>query len=124
MRAGADDCPDSTGGQPAINWPELYGAFSPKIGLRNFPKLYVGESRSVGFLSQSGTHGYNFVLRGSDGIRLSKLISYGNAVVLDSPAYLDYFRNAPETLIIGVCLECVRDRRRLFHLLQGLTPHT
>ncbi len=82
-----------------------------------------GRVEPVGFLSQSGTHGYNFALMGYlNGIRVSKLISYGNAVILDSPDYLDYLRDDPDTSIIGMYIEGVRDGRRLFHLLQELTP--
>jgi acyl-CoA synthetase (NDP forming) len=103
--------------------PNCMGVFHPKIGLRNFPELYAGESGKVGFLSQSGTHGYNFALMGYlNGIKLSKLISYGNAVILDSPDYLEYLRDDPETSIIGMYIEGVRDGRRLFRLLQELTP--
>jgi acyl-CoA synthetase (NDP forming) len=104
--------------------PNCMGIFNPKIGLRNFPELYAGESGPVGFLSQSGTHGYNFALMGYlNGIRVSKLISYGNAVILDSPDYLEYLRDDPDTSIIGMYIEGVRDGRRLFYLLQELTPH-
>lgn len=103
--------------------PNCMGIFNPKIGLRNFPELYAGESGPVGFLSQSGTHGYNFALMGAlQGIKVSKLISYGNAVVLDSPDYLEYLRDDAETSIIGMYIEGVRDGRRLFRLLQEITP--
>jgi acyl-CoA synthetase (NDP forming) len=104
--------------------PNCMGVFIPKIGLRNFPELYAGESGPIGFLSQSGTHGYNFALMGYlNGIKVSRLISYGNAVILDSPDYLEYLRDDPETTIIGMYIEGVRDGRRLFRLLQELTPH-
>jgi acyl-CoA synthetase (NDP forming) len=106
--------------------PNCMGIFHPKIGLRNFPELYAGDSGPVGFLSQRGTHGYNFALMGAQhGIKISKLISYGNAVVLDSPdyiEYLEYLRDDSETSIIGMYIEGVHDRQRLFHLLQELTP--
>jgi acetate---CoA ligase (ADP-forming) len=109
-------------GLPLVG-PNCMGIFNPKIGLRNFPELYAGESGPVGFLSQSGTHGYNFALMGYlHGIKVSKLISYGNAVILDSPDYLDYLRDDAETSIIGMYIEGVRDGRRLFHRLQELTP--
>lgn len=104
--------------------PNCMGIFNPRIGLRNFPELYAGESGPVGFLSQSGTHGYNFALMGNlHGIKLSLLVSYGNAVILDSPDYLSYLRDDPETSIIGMYIEGVRDGRRLFNLLKEVTPH-
>ncbi len=103
--------------------PNCMGVFNPKIGLRNFPELYAGESGPVGFLSQSGTHGYNFALMGAlQGIKVSMLISYGNAAVLDSPDYLEYLRDDAETSIIGMYIEGVHDGRRLFRLLQEITP--
>jgi acyl-CoA synthetase (NDP forming) len=103
--------------------PNCMGVFNPKIGLRNFPELYAGESGPIGFLSQSGTHAYNFALMGYlNGLKVSKLISYGNAALLDSPDYLEYLRDDPETSIIGMYIEGVRDGRRLFHLLQNLIP--
>jgi len=112
----------SDAGLPLVG-PNCMGVFNPKIGLRNFLELYAGETGPVGFLSQSGTHGYNFALMGyPDGIRISKLVSYGNAVVLDSPDYLEYLRDDPDTLIIGMYIEGVRDGRRLFRLLRELTP--
>ena len=107
----------------ALVGPNCMGVFNPKIGLRNFPELYAGESGAVGFLSQSGTHGYNFALMGYlNGIKVSTLISYGNAVILDSPDYLEYLRDDPETAIVGMYIEGVKDGRRLFHLLRELAP--
>lgn len=107
----------------ALVGPNCMGVFNPKIGLRNFPELYAGDSGPVGFLSQSGTHGYNFALMGAlQGIKISKLISYGNAVMLDSPDYLEYLRDDVETSIIGMYIEGVHDGQRLFRLLQELTP--
>lgn len=103
--------------------PNCMGVFKPGIGLRNFPELYAGERGPVGFLSQSGTHAYNFALMGyRSGLKVSTLVSYGNAVILDSPDYLAYLRDDPETAIIGMYIEGVRDGRRLFYLLQDLTP--
>jgi acyl-CoA synthetase (NDP forming) len=102
--------------------PNCMGIFNPKIGLRNFPELYAGDSGPIGFISQSGTHGYNFALMGSlNGLKVSKLISYGNAVILDSPDYLEYLRDDPDTSLIGMYIEGVRDGRRLFRILQELT---
>src|SRR5918999_1079007 len=59
-------------GLPLVG-PNCMGVFNPKIGLRNFPELYAGESGPIGFLSQSGTHAYNFALMGYlNGLKVSK----------------------------------------------------
>ena len=42
-------------------------------------------------------------------------------MVLDSPDYLEYLRDDPETSIIGMYIEGVRDGRRLFRRLEAHT---
>jgi acyl-CoA synthetase (NDP forming) len=95
------------------------GLHNPKIGLRQFAGQGHGEAGSVGFISQSGTQAILFSTVGSpEGIKISKSVSYGNAVVLDSPDYLDYFGADQETEIIGMYIEGVKDGRRFFRCLQ------
>lgn len=102
--------------------PNCMGVFNPGVGLRNFENQYHGEKGPVGFLSQSGTHGINFSVVGYvNGIKISKMISYGNAVILDNPDYLEYLLNDEETKIIGMYVEGLKDGRRFFNLLKKVT---
>ncbi len=99
--------------------PNCMGVFNPGRGLRNFESQYHGESGPVGFLSQSGTHGINFSVVGYvNGIKISKMISYGNAVILDNPDYLEYLLQDDQTKIIGMYVEGLKDGRRFFDLLK------
>ncbi|MDP6100933.1 MAG: CoA-binding protein [Dehalococcoidia bacterium] len=99
--------------------PNCMGIFHPKIGLRFSVEQYFGEGGRVGFISQSGTHvGQMAVVGALHGVRLSKGVSFGNAVVLDSPAYLEYLVKDEETDIIGMYLEGVKDGASLFRLLR------
>jgi len=102
--------------------PNCMGVFNPRLGLRNFENQYHGEGGPVGFLSQSGTHGINFSVVGYvNGIKISKMISYGNAVVLDNPDYLEYLFHDEQTRVIGMYVEGLKDGRRFFNLLKKVT---
>ncbi len=107
----------------ALIGPNCMGVYHPKLGIRNHIEQPSGDAGNVAFISQSGTHAINFSLYGSSqGLTLSKVISYGNGVVLDSPDYLEYLLQDDETSIIGMYIEGVHDGRRLFDVIKRLTP--
>jgi len=81
----------------------------------------VGEPGPVAFVSQSGGHAGQFAREGARfGIRFSKVISYGNAAVLDSIDFLEYLANDPETRLICMYVEGVRDGRKLTALVRDI----
>lgn len=99
--------------------PNCMGVYNPGIGLRQDFQQYWGEGGSVGFIAQSGTISIAFSLLGeSHGIRISKAVSYGNGVVLDSGDFLEYLANDKETKIIGIYIEGARQGKRFFHCLR------
>ncbi len=102
--------------------PNCVGIFNPRIGLRHTVDQYYGDGGPVGFISQSGTHATFFSLVGAlNGVKVSKSVSYGNAVVLDSADYLDYLAEDDETRIIGMYIEGVRKGRQFFTTLRETT---
>jgi acetate---CoA ligase (ADP-forming) len=99
--------------------PNCVGISNPRIGLRHSEAQVYGEEGTVGFIAQSGTHASLFSIAGpQNGIRISKSVSYGNAVVLDSADFLEYLGADDETKIIGMYVEGVRDGRRFFRCLR------
>ncbi|MEE8470001.1 MAG: CoA-binding protein [Dehalococcoidia bacterium] len=99
--------------------PNCVGLYNPEIGLRHAEAQEYGEPGSVGFIAQSGTHATLFSIVGShNGIKVSKSVSYGNAVVLDSTDFLEYLGADEGTRIIGMYIEGVRDGRRFFRCLR------
>ncbi|MCJ7523301.1 MAG: CoA-binding protein, partial [Dehalococcoidia bacterium] len=98
--------------------PNCVGIYNPRIGLRHTEAQAHGEAGSVGFIAQSGTHATLFSIVGKQhGIKISKSVSYGNAVVLDSTDFLEYMGADGETGIIGMYIEGIKDGRRfLAHL--------
>lgn len=95
--------------------PNCFGIYYAKGGITllpggNFPK----ESGNIAMLSQSGGHSVNFVLLGqSSDLKFSKVISYGNALDLDFPDFLEYLNEDPETNIVAAYIEGVRNIRKL-----------
>jgi acyl-CoA synthetase (NDP forming) len=48
-------------------------------------------------------------------------VSFGNAVVLDAPDYIEYLANDPETEVIAMYVEGVKDGRRFLEPLRRAT---
>lgn len=107
----------------ALVGPNCMGLYHPKVGIRNHIEQPAGEAGNVGFISQSGTHAINFSLYGaSQGLKVSKAISFGNGVVLDSPDLLEYLLQDDETVVVGMYVEGSRDDQRLFDVIKRLAP--
>ncbi len=104
--------------------PNCMGLYNPEAGLRTGPDQEVGKSGSVAIVSQSGAHHNNLVQAiQSGGVGVRKGISFGNAIVLDSPDLLEYFDNDPNTKIIMAYIEGPKDGRRLFETLRKVAQH-
>jgi acyl-CoA synthetase (NDP forming) len=77
-------------------------------------------SGPVAMISQSGGHAQdftNYAVR-QYGLHFSKVISYGNALTLDSTDYLSYLAQDEQTRIITMYLEGVKNGRRLLRLVR------
>jgi acyl-CoA synthetase (NDP forming) len=102
--------------------PNCMGLYVPEshIGYLHVPPAKSGP---VSFIFQSGGHSDWFSQHGPNyGIYFNKGISYGNGYVLDSPDFLDYLSRDPQTEIICMYLEGVKDGRRLFDLVRTTNP--
>ena len=99
--------------------PNCMGIYNPKIGLGQIVWPYTGFAAPMCFISQSGTHATTFGQQAHlQGIDISKAVSFGNGIVLDSPDYLEYFGQDPEIKVIGMYLEGVKDGRRFLKVLR------
>lgn len=89
-----------------------------RIGTWNQPVEKVGP---VAFVSQSGGHAQDFSNYAARfGIGFSKIISFGNALTLDSTDFLQYLEKDPKTKIITMYLEGVKDGRKLLGLVKRI----
>ena len=101
--------------------PNCMGLFIPGRGVRFTTQQYSGEAGPVGFIGQSGTQSMYFsLLGGAHGVKVSKAVSLGNAIVLDVPDYLEYLGQDPDTKMIGMYVEGVKDGRRFFDVLKDV----
>lgn len=105
--------------------PNCMGVANPRLGLCNFPGEASGPEAAgpVAFMGQSGTHTITFCMRApTEGVGISKAVSFGNALTADAADYLDYLRADGETSVICAYIEGVRDGRRFYDVLRQTTP--
>ncbi len=93
--------------------PNCMGISVPKARMLTMHRLPI-DSGSVALLSQSGGHALQFI-HYARGFRIgfSKVISYGNGCIMDSTDFLEYLATDPETRLITMYIEGVRDGRSL-----------
>jgi len=98
--------------------PNCMGFYVPKTRLVTWSGASA-ESGSVALISQSGGNAQDFTnyATSQTGIQFSKVISYGNALTLDSADFLDYLSRDDETKIIAMYLEGVKDGSRFLKLV-------
>lgn len=101
--------------------PNCLGLHYPKQGLA-FHTNFTRKSGSVGLIAQSGGNS-SYAIRGGEdrGIYFGKVISYGNACDLNETDFLEYLTEDPETEIIALYVEGVKDGRRFFKALRKAT---
>jgi acyl-CoA synthetase (NDP forming) len=100
--------------------PNCFGIYCPQSGLTVLPGPDLSrESGPVAFSSQSGGMAVDFANAGkSVGLKFSKVISFGNGADLREAELLEYFCDDPQTGIVAMYIEGIRDGERFFSALQ------
>ena len=102
--------------------PNCMGPYCPSTKLMAWGAI-PGKDGTLGIISQSGGITQRLTEQVSSlGVGVSKAASIGNAVVLDSPDFLDYMAGDSSIDVIAMYLESVRDGRLLFALAQSTSP--
>lgn len=102
--------------------PNCLGVYCPEWKIPCGPGGTIGESGTVGFISQSGGISGQLVELGiARGIKYSKGISFGNGIDLDSIDSLKYMAADPKTSVIGAYLEGVRNGSLLLNTIAEVT---
>ncbi|HJM74691.1 MAG TPA: CoA-binding protein [Dehalococcoidia bacterium] len=117
QKAITEMAPES--GLPIVG-PNCMGLYNRRLGVKFTGDLEQGEEGDVSVLAQSGTHtiGLSMALQGA-GIKVSRGISMGNAIILNECDYLEYLLEDEHTSAIAMYVEGTKDGRRLFELLQS-----
>jgi acyl-CoA synthetase (NDP forming) len=95
--------------------PNCMGIYAPGTGLSFVPdypdqRAFPKQSGPLGFISQSGGNSvYCIREAAARQVYFSKAISYGNASDLNETDFLGYFTDDPDTRVIAVYIEGVKD---------------
>ncbi len=107
-------------GRLRIVGPNCLGYHVPASRMNMYQEVRLLDG-PVAFLSQSGGHAQDYVGYGPDlGIGFSKVISYGNALLMDATHFLEYLADDPQTQVICLYLEGTRNGPRLRQLVRQI----
>ncbi len=103
--------------------PNCFGIYCPKSGLTLLPGPDLSrQSGPVAFLSQSGGMAIDFAHTGKwMGIQFSKVVSFGNGADLRETDLLRYLADDPETHVISMYIEGVKDGDAFFREIRAAT---
>jgi acyl-CoA synthetase (NDP forming) len=105
-------------GRFRIIGPNCTGLFIPKARFTLATRMPMTPG-GIAFMSQSGGHSQDLPLHsGPRGLTFSKVISYGNALDIDECELLEYFTADPETKIIAIYIEGVKEGYRFRGILE------
>ncbi len=105
--------------------PNCMGIYSQpgRIGFWRDQWEIVDKPGTVGFVSQSGGHAVNAVMRGMDsGIHFNKVISLGNQLDVSINEIVEFMGNDDSIGVIGIYVEGIRNGRRFLELAKQITP--
>ncbi len=117
------DIKQYTGNGMHIIGPNCFGIYSPDGGVTQLSSAHFQKiSGHVGIISQSGglLDDICRVSRDYD-IRLSKVVSYGNACDITEAELLRYFEEDDQTRIIAAYIEGARKGKETFEILKRLS---
>jgi acyl-CoA synthetase (NDP forming) len=101
--------------------PNCMGIYCPQSHL-SFSAAFPKESGLVGVISQSGGNSIYLVRQAAlRGVRFSKVISYGNACDINESDLLEYLADDPDTKMIALYIEGIKDGRRFRRALEKAT---
>ena len=101
--------------------PNCMGVYCPDGGVAfqpDFPTI----PGPVAFVSQSGSLVNDFVKKGTyQGLKFSKIVSFGNASDLQPHDFLDYLSKDEKTKVIGSYIEGLKNGRAFFETARRIT---
>ena len=111
----------TTDGMPIVG-PNCLGIYNRALGLKFSDDQITGEGGTVSVAAQSGTNTSGMVAGMQRlGVPVRRAISFGNALIVNEVDYLQYFANDPDTEVIVMYIEGLREGRRFFELLRDVT---
>jgi acetate---CoA ligase (ADP-forming) len=110
-------------GMPIVG-PNCLGIYNRRLGVKFGDDQEAGEGGVVSIAGQSGTNTSGLVSTLQRlNVPVARAISFGNASVVNEADYLEYFADDPDTQVVLMYIEGVRDGRRFFDVLRRITAH-
>ncbi|MHA1499591.1 MAG: CoA-binding protein [Promethearchaeota archaeon] len=83
----------------------------------------IPERGNISIISQSGTIAAQLFWHAKEmGVRISKSLSVGNERNIDMVDFLEYFRDDPQTGVIGLYIEEIKRGKEFIKLVKEITP--
>lgn len=103
--------------------PNCFGVYCPGGAMTLLPgSAFPQESGPVALIAQSGLFSEMIVVQSrGQGIRFSKVISYGNACDINEADLLEYLAEDAETKVILAYIEGVKDGRRFLDIVRRVS---
>jgi len=102
--------------------PNCIGVYCPENRIPYGLALSPMEPGNIGFLSQSGGNAGRLIFGGFlQGMRFSKVISYGNGCDLNAVDFLEYFGSDSKTEVIGAYIEGISWGRPFLELVKEIS---
>jgi acyl-CoA synthetase (NDP forming) len=99
--------------------PNTLGSYSPRGGL-TFPQNAPKTAGPVGIVAQSGGLSTDIIKRGEwRGLHFSGLVGIGNSADVAPHELVEYYLEDPQTKVIGLYLEDIKNGRAFFDLLRS-----
>lgn len=103
--------------------PNCMGVTSSEAKLSALMIPFLHDEGDVAFISQSGGYGLQLYLRASAmGVGIGKFISSGNESDLKGWEYLKYFGEDPDTKLICMYIEGLKNGRKWYEEARNITP--
>jgi len=92
--------------------PNCMGVYNPTSGMTFWPD-FPTQRGHIAFVSQSGAESIRLIYLCEDiGLYFSKVVSYGNALDLDAPDFLEYLADDEDTSAVACYIEGTKDGPR------------
>ena len=100
------------GSNTRVIGPNCLGVYCPSGGM-TFITLFPSVPGPVAIVAQTASALIGLIpIADARGLHFSKVVSYGNALDLDSPDFLEYLADDPETRYVMAYIEGVKDGQR------------
>lgn len=102
------------------------GWYDPEIRGSHFNTMWIYETPergNISIISQSGTIACHIFWHCQDwGVKVGKSLSIGNELNIDIVDYLEYFKDDPQTQVIGLYIEEIKRGRDFIKIAKEITP--